>query len=156
MHWQINGLIFLSLDLQYKHRTSRHTSNLGTAAKTASCPPVRIVTFAGGDFFRGLLRAQNEDRIFLCPCSWLRPHDSVCQWDEGTFLAVSVRRALHAGYRVLRLSRRLDQWKRENLRIGDDHCHLLSTYFVRHCSKYSIPIISQQPGGVDTTSVPML
>lgn len=92
-------------------------------AQTASCPPVHIVTFAGGDFFRGLLSAQNEDHIFLCPCSWLRPQYSVCQWDEGTFLAVSVRTALHAGYRVFRLSRYLYQWKRENLRIGDDHCH---------------------------------
>lgn len=92
-------------------------------AKTASCPPVHIVTFAGGDFLRGLLSAQNEDHIFLCPGSWLRPQYSVCQWDEGTFLSADVRTALHAGCRVFRLSRHLYQWKRENLRIGDDHCH---------------------------------
>ena len=46
------------------------------------------------------------------------------QWEEGTFLAVNVRRALHVGYRVFRLSRRLDQWEKENLWTRGAHRHL--------------------------------
>ena len=46
------------------------------------------------------------------------------QWEEGTFLAVNVRRALHVGYKVFRLSRRLDQWERGNLWASGAHCHL--------------------------------
>ena len=46
------------------------------------------------------------------------------QWDEGTFLAVNIRRALHVAYKVFRLSRRLDQWERGNLWASGAHCHL--------------------------------